>query len=293
MKKLLPICVLFFTHLCNSQVVFCPPGAEWHYLFYFGMPSDGYYKNEKVKYTRDSILDGQSVKVLNHEMFYHSCEWTYITVIKQNGDTIFMRNKETAHKWQILYNFAAQPGDTWVDSLGYFVFSSTVTSVATVTINDFNLKKLSLYTKHNHGGGKASEVTERIGGSNFLFNFDFDGCHSKFHSSLCYQDSTLGLLKFSTLPCDWFTTSLPEESLRNLLRIFPNPVKDKIFIESKIPGNQTIQIRVKDVLGKNIIRREFQGKQTEIDLSELGQGIYFLELSEDQQITSTQKFIKE
>jgi len=59
MKKLLPlfVCAFLFGNL-KSQIVFCPPGAEWHYNFI--LPRG--IENEKISYDRDSIIGTETLK---------------------------------------------------------------------------------------------------------------------------------------------------------------------------------------------------------------------------------------
>jgi len=114
MKKiyLLLISVAFFNNIF-SQIKFCPPGAEWHYLFNTNnLNPKPHFENETVKYIGDSINGSDTIKILSHTRFLEGFNYDYSgkTFIKQKGDTIFMRNKYTQNSWQILYNFSVGAG---------------------------------------------------------------------------------------------------------------------------------------------------------------------------------------
>src|SRR5688572_18100547 len=91
--------LLFSIDLGKAQVVFCPPGARWNYTFVNIPAWGGIYNfiNESISYSKDSILNGESVKVLDHRFYYETCYnvgggKTKRTCIKQKGDTVFFRN---------------------------------------------------------------------------------------------------------------------------------------------------------------------------------------------------------
>src|SRR5690606_23110318 len=114
MKKLLHN-IIFFGFVFNtySQVVFCPKGAAWTYLFET-WPAQMY--PSKIIYKNDSVIGQDTVKVLVHTKIYKNqnlCSYYKYTLLKQKGDTIFFRNDRTDGLWQILYNFATPPGQFW------------------------------------------------------------------------------------------------------------------------------------------------------------------------------------
>lgn len=89
---------LFFKLWLVSQtnIVFCPPGAEWNYNFKMtaggAPPPHSYTYLEKIKYTRDTLMNGNFYKVIQHKEFFSRCGDGYpgLTVLRQNGDTIFL-----------------------------------------------------------------------------------------------------------------------------------------------------------------------------------------------------------
>lgn len=309
MKKLLFILITFI--LCNkihSQVVFCPAGAEWHYSFrYMNLPGDA-IENEKIKYVRDSILNGETVKVLWHERFYkenhHKTLQGYVlTLIKQKGDTVFMKNAGTRNVWQILYNFAALPGQSWQDSIGdvdptggwapynsCINYTVTVDSVRNVLVNNFLLKRL--YVRYFASSDfwiygypiDTVQITERLGCSRFMFNYFPDPRDNydleefvEIKDFLCYQDNTFGLKQFANFACDYSNPVWIQEGINESgnLKIYPNPVTDKFVLES--PGNLNVEkITIYNYIGKVVHTTINVKTKQEIDISQLPTGIYFL-----------------
>jgi hypothetical protein len=294
----------------EAQIIFCPAGAEWHYLFkyYFGS-----YANEQIKYSGDSLLNNTVVKKLVHKRFYPACNNNaaspnspnVVTLIKQSGDTVFFRSALTQHTWQILYNFSAQPGQIWQttyyqdNGIGYLVTNTiTVDSVRNVSINSISHRRL--YVKENFDPNSPYApstfiITERFG-SEFLFHFTnsfVSSCDGDFFNiNLCYSDNSFGIKQFTDLACNAENPlGIPEVSdQRNAIRFYPNPVKDRISIE---PYTQltNAELIVTNIYGIQVIKTNLLNNET--DLTGLAPGIYFLLIFEQGQHIATQKIIKE
>ncbi len=71
-------------------------------------------------------------------------------------------------------------------------------------------------------------------------------------------------------------------------KIYPNPVSDQLFISSE--NLQVENIRIYEISGKQVLNIE--RSETSIDVSQLTEGIYFIEVT-SQEGTSSQRFIKE
>ncbi len=109
------------------------------------------------------------------------------------------------------------------------------------------------------------------------FNSDFGG--------QIYQQFTIGL---ATAINDYIFTETA------LLNIYPNPSNGQVFINIDLPKRQDISIVITDVTGKLVLRREIKNitaESLELDLSEIKNGIYFVQLQTEKEIV-TKKFIK-
>lgn len=208
-KQLLFLCLFCaLTGQAQQPVVFCPPGAKWHYNFYHynivGYPNNPHYVeylyNKTIEYIGDTVIDNEPVKILHQDKFNRClCGGCYAkrTFVKQHGDTIFIKNS-CLSSWQILYNFAANVGEQWTS------FSNTVVdSVTTTMINGLTLKQLHITWVSGQINTITETITERIGGAYFfpLNSGDCDG--DNFNNFLCYGDNVLGLYQENEKPCDY------------------------------------------------------------------------------------------
>jgi hypothetical protein len=80
-----------------------------------------------------------------------------------------------------------------------------------------------------------------------------------------------------------------QEFLNQQLKVYPNPVKDKLFLES--PGLNIKKTKVYDLHGKVILVNDTL-ENNSLDLSQLERGIYFLRI-ETTNAQITKKIIKE
>ena len=79
----------------------------------------------------------------------------------------------------------------------------------------------------------------------------------------------------------------------NELQVYPNPAKDKIVIElqGQHPGQKNI-FSIYNYQGQILLQQSSQEDKTELDISRLEKGIYFLRVITGQ-TTVTEKFIVE
>lgn len=302
MKKYLLLiccCIIFLKN--QAQIVFCPPGAEWHYSFTSGFPSQNIFYNEKIYYKNDTVINSQTFKVLKHSMaLWSDCfdnNTNSLTLIKQNGDTVFFRNALTLHQWQILYNFAALPGQSWINTLtsgsSSLSYTVLVDGVGTIQSNGTNLKQLAV--KYN---GVPSMIHERLGSNQFLFNFYYSNCDGYyFRQRLCYKDNAFSQLQFTNLSCDYNTLSLNENEKNNYnLNLFPNPATDFLNISFTSAKNTNFKIKIVDRIGKILLTDELENsnKKTHLlNIKPLEQGIYFLQFWEEEKLVMTEKIVKD
>ena len=80
----------------------------------------------------------------------------------------------------------------------------------------------------------------------------------------------------------WIGTvlSVAEVQEDNKVNIYPNPVQDKIIIELSAVSRYIISLC--NMLGQQVMKTEFTATKTELDVSELPKGVYFVQVSNDQ-----------
>ena len=76
-----------------------------------------------------------------------------------------------------------------------------------------------------------------------------------------------------------------------LIKIFPNPTTQTLYIEREY--GQKLFIRLSDMRGKELMRRNFEQLYGQLDLSHLAEGVYLLHLSDGEKIGKTVRIQKE
>jgi len=83
-----------------------------------------------------------------------------------------------------------------------------------------------------------------------------------------------------------------ENTMGSEFSIFPNPVKNSLFIN--FPENVTsTQVMVFDILGKLVINTSIYQNNKALNLGTLSKGMYIVKLKGDNKKTNTFKLIKE
>ncbi len=141
------------------------------------------------------------------------------------------------------------------------------------------------------GGGLADS-----GVGVFCDNSDAVFCIGNFRQSIRFENQQIP----SSGSTDIFLLKVNELSLgitgnpHDLagLRVFPNPVKDWLFIETNAFDSQKITLIISDALGNECVYKNTDLKEFQLDLSKLPPAIYFLKLVLGEQCR-TVRLIKE
>ena len=315
-RLLLLFSVLFFAEISKAQVVFCPPGAEWHYLYF----SLGNVKiNEEIKYVRDSSLNSETVKVLQHKRFFKWQNYygNKLTVIKQKGDTVFFRSLITQHTWQVLYNYAALPGQSWENQIKLInpIYATTLVTTHTLTVdsikdtivNSINLRTLFIKMTSTSISGSGTtgsanfRITERFGCNEFMFNFynlKYVSDADWFEKFLCYKDDVFAQVQFTETDC-YYSNPLGVNGKLKIkddgLKIYPNPSSDLLNVELVNKNIKNYTLKLTNILGEEE-RFELISKQEnslQLNVSQLKNGIYFLQVFDSGKLMYTEKIVKE
>ncbi|HKJ78210.1 MAG TPA: T9SS type A sorting domain-containing protein, partial [Prolixibacteraceae bacterium] len=106
------------------------------------------------------------------------------------------------------------------------------------------------------------------------------------------KDTTL-MFEHNTSFTDIFNTTSISDADQSQFRVYPNPAKEKVWIESSGFNDRELMISVYDMTGKlfDVEHRAF-GSKIEMDVSHLKQGIYLVEFKTPDQ-RKMLKLIKE
>jgi hypothetical protein len=161
------------------------------------------------------------------------------------------------------------------------------------------LKRIDLFTNCPTG---TVNFNAQIGGSNPPYTFSLSSVGTQTTSSLgtnfnnlsagsytCTVRNNLGCtdttLVYITNNCNTSINSFTIQS--NFLNIYPNPNTGNFTIETNSFDKKLLQIF--DVTGKMVLSQSINGK-TDIDVSNLINGVYFIQVKTDENI-STQKIL--
>jgi len=306
------ICVCFIS---KAQITFPEAGADWHYTVatYTNAAASPEYSNTEVKYIKDTLFMGRTVKVLSTPYYFSSSSfWSGNTLIYSSNDSVFFYNSQTLNQWQLLYSFNTPVGQSWQimykdydwDSgsggIGIDTITVKVDSVKNTLVNSILLKTLYVtYTEIYHAIGHEysypSVIYDRIGDTNYVFNF-ISGVYlsssggSQIMGLLCYNDSTMSNYQVSaSLPCDLGVGINKLSGVNEEISVFPNPVQNTLYIKTE--AEHTYSCKIVNALGQIVLIGDCH--QT-INTSSLQSGIYFLRLYDEQnKLIYTTKFIKE
>lgn len=75
-----------------------------------------------------------------------------------------------------------------------------------------------------------------------------------------------------------------------MVRIYPNPVSDKLFIQT--PASNKYHLKLVNTLGQAVLSQNHNSTSVELDVSDLSKGLYFLNVVDENKRSQTIKFIK-
>ena len=283
MKTSFLLLFLLFSFSFQAQN-WSPTGANWKYSYYGFFP--GYVD---VSYTGDTIIDGQSAKILSKT--FNGIDWNMAVVSNSIGNEITYENNGVIYlryqnQWDTLYHFHAQIGDHW--RMAKQTFTNVcpensrlkVTATGNKIINSETRKYLVVEFCNpdlSSLGWGQDTIVENIGfiGSYFLPYDQFEGAVDGNEGGpfRCYSHDTFATYAphFSGA-CD-FIVGLDE--LSSTFTIYPNPVQNEIQLSPDYVRNFT-QYRLYSLDGK--IQQTGPITQT-IHLTHLTSGNYVLEIS--------------
>jgi hypothetical protein len=81
-------------------------------------------------------------------------------------------------------------------------------------------------------------------------------------------------------------------SRSSVVKLYPNPATDVVVVETNAANTQASSITLFDMAGKNLKTVPVKGSKTEVSVSELTPGVYFMGYYQDGSRVATLKFIK-
>ncbi len=267
--------------------VWVDQGAVWHYDW-SNISSGGFVK---IIYDSDTTIYGKNCQKLVPIIFIFTADQNHNTIFLGtdtlspkytyvNGDTVFYFEN---NQFFTLYNFNAQPGETWelAADTNIFLCSKSfvkVDSVGVIEINSESLRWISVRPLENSTVGLYGKVVERFGAvENYLFPVE-RSCDSTIQVEFdwfdftCFQDNSFALYNVSGLDCEYLLGIDENDSKQPTVSVYPNPAYQIINIITNDLKQEIVSIQIIDSKGMEWII----SKETTIDISNLPQGLYLI-----------------
>jgi hypothetical protein len=297
---------LFMKTICISIILLCatkifaqdfaPVGAKWYYTERYFLSNDiGFLYAESVK---DTIVKGKNCRKIVNDIICGGYAAS-VNYVYQQDSVVYFYNDST-DSFQILHNFKAKKGDTWITVFPVMGMTdslrATVDTVFMVDINGHNLIRQEI--KYTRGDNIDSDsryywatVTETIGDSHLLFNLYSlkITCDGEMSQGLrCYEDPNFGA--YSTgIASSCTYTSIKDKNAESTFKVFPNPANSSIEINILSKGK--VMYEISDFTGKIVRSGNFVSK-VRVELNGLSKGVYLLSLKNNGKAIGSTKIIK-
>lgn len=174
------------------------------------------------------------------------------------------------------------PSITILETLEFNGVGACNTFIGTFSHEPPNYLQLTGFTSTNDDCGIQIHNSLENSFFGYLYDFWYDITPDGNGLSLNTNNPIFGYAIFKDYPL-----SINENNFQKNLSLFPNPVKDLLFIASE--GITIEKIAVYSISGQRI--QTFELSNQSIDVSNLAPGMYFLEISSSEG-KSVQKFLK-
>jgi hypothetical protein len=281
---------------------FAAPGSQWHYT---QCTSSFPYScgPVQVNVVGQTIVNG--IPCSNLQIAPFTCVGFNYLPVYQSHDTIY-RYLYNVNTFTMLYDFNAQPGDTWnIVSNNQFapppapLIDSVlihIDSVSTIQINNQTRKIFFIsYADPSHVPFSfEGPIVEGIGSLNFLLP-QFYNCDPQTTTFRCFQDSVVGLYQPNVLiGCDSVIAVGEDEINRGVkFTVSPNPFTDQLCIHADNYMTKRYAVSIVNAMGVVIkkLEKTYSLNQQQFDLSFLAPGVYFLVVGSDTELVQ-KKIVK-
>jgi|GEM_PF-4010905 len=312
MKKWLILLGVAFVTNGYSQTVFAPVGAVWTYYF----ETDGFpnWKGlETIRVLRDTIFESRSYKLIERERKYIDNRFAdSIRIRKDNyymrvsNDSIFFKFLLFSNEELLYFTYNTVEGDSIKvlnrpDPNGdnYFVTQK----VEDLLINNNSFRVWSGMSDIAFIGEPfppykqyPTRFVERLGPLDDFFIYYAIEIHWTFPQKValrCYYDNEVGLINFSSIPCDFLSSADNiEENTGNVFNYDYKWQANSNTINLVLEDLKSLPAHFKffDIGGRILFEAKVDGLQSNISLPySLINGIYFIQISDNEGRTKTKK----
>lgn len=304
--KLSALTVLTLLSINLSAQHWAPDHAKWHYkiqLSGFCVLCTITYL--EVEVTGDTLINGQQCKILTKSRRGCIDDYEESYTYADSG-RVYWYN-DVINDFTLLYDFNANPNDSWEIMIDTCSLLITVDSVGTKIINGDTLKTLYISDSYDgYSGFFTGTIIETIGNPWYMFPLDLDEfcygfvCDGDFLFGLnCYEDSIIGFYETGlSNSCDtsysFLTISTEDKKEKISVEAIPNPFYNSFQIELEQIGDYPYYVNIFTMTGKPIYQGQLHEQRTLVDLGDLTAGAYYLTLfNSDKTLISRKLLIKQ
>jgi len=306
MKNIVLIFLSFLLSFTSFAQYGYNEGTTWHY----GFISDELFPNifympQSLVIEGDTIIEGESFKRIVKNINSHNWDLQTpfsVEYIRKEEGKVFWFNQQSGDI-SILYDFTAEPGDNWTISINHCELLVVVDSVNYSEYNGIIKKNIYVNDYFTNIEGRKyvgccfkGKIIEDIGHNVTFFphrafflcdGIEIDGILP--NNIRCYEDHSFSY-NFKGYACDTTWNKLvgiiDYEGIN--IKIYPNPVKDLLIIET----SDGTDIVITDIVGKVIAEKRNIVSKTYLDVSKWKTGIYFICIYSSGTKIKTEKLIK-
>lgn len=260
--------------------------------------------NEQYRYERlalteeDTIIDGKSYKKLYSftEREFDIEAATFVCGIRENENKqVFVASYHNQQEF-LLYDFSLTEGDSILaESNGEYDLYFNVTDVDTIDYNGVERRKITLQF-YNYAWVTWIEGIGNIEGLLMdwrSYTMAMDPmpnvrlrCY-EYNEECLYSD-----FSFNESIYDCYTplyTGLEENETQNNILLYPNPAKERLYINTSIPIKQ---MTICNLLGQEIQKYNNLETTSSINISGLNEGVYFVKIYTEKVVYATKIIVE-
>jgi hypothetical protein len=247
------------------------------------VPSGNEYSTYSVKFQEDTIIDGYSYKKIWRSDEEDLSDWAFYGFIRENEDhQVYLKPPDYIEG--LIYDFGVNVGDS-IQALNVYLSSNTILNfvvleVDSVLLLDGYRKRILLYEYVNN---KEEVWVEGLGSYYGILN----SCNNAYggvcggSEALCYTENNMLAYQNPDFETCYFVATVGLSSQENpSFRVYPNPAKE--YVSIVFPSNRKRKVEVCDFSGKKVLNNLFFEKNILLNLQEVDNGIYFINVFDDE-----------
>ncbi|HMN90439.1 MAG TPA: T9SS type A sorting domain-containing protein [Saprospiraceae bacterium] len=201
---------------------------------------------------------------------------------EENQIVTWIPNERNIEKWDTLYNFNLQIGDTIAYYEAMIPFYHYIQNIDSITLEDgFIRKRILIYTKEEGASGEGELINTWIEGLGELqYGLIYPFCQQSFAPRcldylICYKEKEQLVYEYYPLACSVSTFINSEKFTLWDVEVSPNPFDERIRVT--LPENKEFSRVIYNIGGITVFNQFYQVKNNdslEINLSYLKFGTY-------------------